>query len=110
MFFPVFYRAVPTAWFKHRFVGFESTVITSQCFIGNAYKTNTANTSWCIYEELINKVGVQAQGFEDLCTMIGTNCGDAHFGHNLHNAAYSCFNVVLFCLFRCNITKTFTSL
>ena len=110
MLFPIFYRAIPTAWFEYCFFGFESPFITSQGFVCYTTKTNAANTCWCIYKKLVNKVSIQAQRFKDLCTVVGTNCGNTHFGHNLHNATYSSLDVVLFCLFWCNIAKAFPSL
>ena len=73
-------------------------------------KTDTTDTCWRIYEELVDKVSIQAQSFKDLCAMVGANCGNPHFGHNLHDAAYSCFDVVLFSFFNRNIAKAFTSL
>ena len=110
MLFPIFYRAIPTAWFEYCFFGFESPFITSQGFVCYTTKTNAANTCWCIYKKLVNKVSIQAQRFKDLCTVVRTNCGNTHFGHNLHDATHSGFNIVLFCFFWCNISKAFTSL
>ena len=57
-------------------------------------EANSAETTHCASEVFVYKIVGEANRLENLCTGVGRNCGDAHFGHDLQYALARRLDVV----------------
>ena len=87
--------AAPVQLLEAAFAAWESAFVVGQGLFGDFEHTDPADARDGLREVVIDELFVQADSFEDLGAAVTLDRGDAHLGHDLHDALLDRLQVVL---------------